>query len=112
MSDNMKRGDLFTLTKQLRWDDGTPIDLTTVKAVIFIMRLDGETDPVVYDECQIDDAANGIVSYEFKQGETEVPGMYRYEFEIQSFAKRDEEYRPFTVPSSGRYWMHIEGDLA
>lgn len=112
MSDNIKRGDLFTLTKQLQWDDGTPINLTGADSVYFIMRLDGVSEPSVCDTCVIDDAANGIVSYTFKTGDTDVGGMYRYEFEIRSPSSGEEPYRPTTVPSRGRYWIHIEDDVA
>lgn len=112
MSDNFKRGDLFTLKKQLIWDDGTPIDLTDVERVMFIMRLDGDVIPTVYDECIITSASDGEVEYVFKNGETDIAGMYRYEYEIHSVPLDDEEYRPYTVPSGGRYWIHIEEDVA
>lgn len=112
MSDNIKRGDLFTLTKKLSWDDGTPIDLTDASDVFFIMRLDGATEPTVNDQCVIDEPSTGTVSYTFKYGDTATGGMYRYEFEIRGITQGEEPYRPVTVPSRGKYWIHIEEDLA
>lgn len=112
MSYNIKSGDLFTLYETLKWDDGTTIDLTDADSVYIIARLDGATEASIIGACTIVDAVNGEVSYSFQNGETDTPGMYRYEYEIRFPAIGSEDFRPFTVPSKGRLWLHIECDLA
>lgn len=112
MSYNIKSGDLFTLYETLKWDDGSAIDLSDADAVYLIARLDGATEAAIIGECEIVDRVAGQVSYSFNDGETDVPGMYRYEYEIRFPAIGTEDFRPFTVPSKGRLWLHIESDLA
>ena len=111
MSYNIKRGDLFTLYETLKWDDGTAVDLSDADSVWFIATYDGNTIPTIDAQCTIIDREAGQVAYTFVNGDTDADGMYRYEYEIWFPAIGTEAYRPFTVPSKGKLWLHIEGDL-
>lgn len=110
MSYNIKRGDLFTLYETLKWDDGTAVDLSDADSVWFRAVADSG-DAEIIGACSILDRTGGQVSYSFQDGETDKAGMYRYEYEIRFPAVGTEDYRPFTVPSKGKLWLHIEGDL-
>lgn len=112
----MRKGDLYALQQQLKWEDDTPINLTDADHVNFVMIPYGSATPTVNRECVIDPAHGdiGYVNYQWQgpqagppvvAGETDVPGMYRYLFKI--FWNSGEI---LTVPNGDALWLLILGD--
>lgn len=104
----MKAGDLYTLEQQLLWSDKTPIDLTNVASVHLVMVADDPTNPVgVIGTCVVDpeDPTQGYVSYLWKEGETDIPGMYKISFRLTY-----QDGSILTVPNGDYIWMLIIGD--
>ena len=110
MSINFKKGDLFTLEQQLVDDNASPISFIGVHQVMFVMRHDAE-DLTVRGECSFD-ALTSYVYYQFVDGETDVAGMYRAEYELIYSPLGEETCRVLTVPNRGTLWIHIEDDVA
>lgn len=88
MAFSIKQGDTRpTYIAALKTNFGAPgeapIDLslsgTTVK---FLMGAGGSSEPIVSEPATIEDAENGIVSYEWQAGDTAAVGTHRVEFEI------------------------------
>lgn len=103
MSENIKQGDHFILQRTLRYGDGSPIDLSSVDSVVFYAVKDGDSTVTITGECVLVDEVNGVVSYSFDGTDTDTVGMYRAYWIIKSVG--DDQ---MTVPSEGRYWVHIE----
>lgn len=102
----MKRGDVYPFQYDLKWDDGTPMNLTSASSVNLTMTLDEETEPTVNGTCTIVDAALGRVQYSWGDGETDIPGMYMIEFQINFSSGAI-----VTVPSDDILWMLIIDSL-
>ncbi|MCK4518412.1 hypothetical protein KAT92_06550 [Candidatus Babeliales bacterium] len=103
----IKQGDSYPLRTELKWDDGTAIDLTTATGVDFVMTLYGGSVPTVNAACVIVDADDGIVQYEWGASETDVAGMYICEWEI-TFSSGDV----YTVPTGKEEFLWIIEQLA
>lgn len=69
------------LVVHLKNYDGTPLDLTTADSVVFTM-VKNTTYIFTKVACNILDAPNGIVEYEWQDGDTSTLGTYLGEFEI------------------------------
>lgn len=98
----MKSGDLYPFQYDLRWDDGTAIDLTLASSVTFYMTKDGNTIADVSGSCTVVSAADGRVKYTWQDGETDAVGMYKVEFLITY-----NDGSKVTVPSDDIIWLHI-----
>lgn len=102
MSDRRIKGDTQPFEYQLKWNDGTAIDLATASSVKFIMTLDGDTTPTVDGACVITDSANGKVKYNFAAGDVDTGGMYKYRYKI-TFS----DGKILSVPSNDILWLYI-----
>lgn len=95
----IKQGDTWpALTAQL-WEqeNGLPLDLTEADAVHVWLR--SETKAILTDPCEIIDAANGKVRYQFTAAETAEVGVYRVEWEVHFTPGVDGKARTRTVPN-------------
>jgi len=103
MSTRRIKGDTTPFEDQLKWDDGTVIDLTTASSVKFTMRLyQATTDKVADVACAITDATNGKVKYSWSASDVNAAGMYKYKYKI-TFT----DGTILTVPSGDIVWMFI-----
>lgn len=110
MSINFKKGDLFILEQILVAESGEKMDIRGATAIDFVMKEDGGST-LVRGECFWDDSTSQVW-YEFLNGETDVAGMYRAEYEVSFAASGTEDQRTITVPNRGTLWIHIEDDVA
>jgi hypothetical protein len=113
MAFEIKRGDnrpiyMGVLMQNFGTPSQTPIDLTNADVVFFIMRLAslGDVAPHVRAPVNIEDAPNGVVAYEWQPGNTDTPGVYNVEFEI-NWADGGIE----TVPNDSYVQITIVEDL-
>ena len=86
-----------------------PVNLTSASSVQFIMRLksDSEDDPPQINEgAVIEDAATGVVSYEWQPADTAAVGEYNVEFEV-TWSDGGVE----TIPNEGFNEISIAYDL-
>lgn len=95
-------GDTQPFEYQLKWDDGTAIDLRTATSVYFIMRVDEGTTDDVSAACIVTDAQNGKVAYNWASGDVDTGGMYKYRFKITF-----NTGKILTVPSGDVLWLYI-----
>jgi hypothetical protein len=103
MSTRRIKGDTTPFEDQLKWDDGTVIDLTLATSVKFTMRAyQATTDKVAGVACSITDASNGKVKYNWIAGNVDTAGMYKYKYVI-TFT----DTTILTVPSGDIAWMFI-----
>lgn len=98
----MKKGNVFTFSHQLKWTDGSPIDLTVAVEVKLKVKMDDELEYIVDDVMDIWDPEDGIVQRMWKLDEVEVPGMYAVEFVV-----RFSDGSLITVPSGEMLWLWI-----
>lgn len=95
---------LPNLRATLQNADLTPIDLTTATAVFLAVKAkDGA--PIWKHECDVIDAALGIVEYDFTESDTATADTYDAEFEIQWGTEVQ------TVPNDGYFNFTIIADL-
>jgi hypothetical protein len=84
-----------------------PLDLTGATEVLFLMRLESATGPlVVTGTAEVTDAEEGVVQYEWSVGDTEISGTFVAEFQI-TWADGGIE----TVPNDGYVSIVITDDL-
>lgn len=103
MSDRRILGDTQPFEYQLKWDDGTAIDLLTAASVKFYFRKwDATTYKVDGGACTITDAENGKVTYPWATTDVDAAGMYKYRFKI-TFT----DGNILTVPSNDVLWMYL-----
>lgn len=87
----------------------SPIDLTTAKAVRFIMRGKNKKDndgPKTKRECDITDPSKGVVTYVWMAADTDTVSEFNGEFEIEW-----EDGGIETVPNNGYFAINIVDDL-
>lgn len=110
MAFTIKRHDTRpTLVRQLLDGNLAPIPLGTATGVSFILSLKTAAidDPPKFKKaCAIDDAANGIVSYHWAAADTDTPGDYNGEFEIDWGGGQVE-----TVPTAVYVDVTVKDDL-
>lgn len=94
--------DTQPLEYELKWNDGTAIDLRTSSSVFFIMREDEATIDKTNAACVITDAENGKVIYNFISADVDTAGMYKYRFKI-TFT----DGKTLSVPSNDVQWLYI-----
>lgn len=103
----IKEGDLSpALDVQLVDQNNDPIDLTNA-SVTFVMKEVRDDAPAVESAATIVDAATGDVKYEWSDGDTDDPGIYEAEFEVE-YADLTTE----TVPSDGYVYVMIRKKLS
>lgn len=103
MSTRRIKGDTTPFEDQLKWDDGTVIDLTLATSVKFTMRLyQASIDKVAGVACSITDATAGKVKYNWSAADVNAAGMYKYKYVI-TFT----DTTILTVPSGDIAWMFI-----
>lgn len=103
MSTRRIKGDTTPFEDQLKWDDGTVIDLTTATSVKITLRGYLATTNKVNDAvCVITDTVNGKVSYHWIAADVDTAGMYKYKYKI-TFS----DGTILTVPSGDITWMFI-----
>lgn len=110
MAFEIKRGDrrpyfrvLLTQTDPGNPLNTVPVDLTSAAGVKFLLKQTSTlkvTAPAVF----VDQAA-GIVEYRWAAGDTDTPGTYNAEFEV------DWGGEPQTFPASGYFTCIINDDL-
>lgn len=106
----MKQHDLeppFSATLYDGTDELTrePVNLTTAQAVVFLLR---RKDILVIDRraMTVDDAAGGMVSMAWEDGDTDLTGAHQAEIEVTW-----PTGRPQTFPANGTITIFIEADL-
>lgn len=103
MSTRRMKGDTTPFEDQLKWDDGTVIDLTTATTVTITLRGYLATMNKVDDAtCTITDTLNGKVSYHWTADDVDEAGMFKYKYKI-TFS----DGTILTVPSGDIAWMFI-----
>ncbi len=110
MAFTIKQGDSApNLEAQLLNADATPIDLTAADGVNLIVKLKtaADTDPPLFDKpCDITDAANGWVEYDWVVADTATIGVFNGEFEIDWGAAGLQ-----TVPNDKYFDIVVVADL-
>lgn len=78
--------------------DGAIVDLSTAESVEFHLNSQPETDSnIINKNANIKDAVNGMVEYEWEEGDTDnPPGTYYFEFQV-NWSNGD----PQTFPNEG-----------
>jgi len=72
-----------TLQAQQADNSTTDVDISGFNEVeIHISKPGGAIDDTTSGNVRVDDAANGKVAYDFAQGDLDVTGTYRYEWEV------------------------------
>lgn len=92
-----------SLRVALKDGDGTAIDLLGASVKFYLVPV-GETTPIVNATASI--LANGIVQYDWDNGDTSTPGTYKGEFEV-TYAGGDVE----TFPNSDYISVIIKPEL-
>ena len=84
-----------------------PIDLSTATRVLLLLKGQKRTGAVsVAGECQIVDAENGVIVYEWDPLDTAVADLYNALFEIQ-WGDGTES----SVPNKGYFYVEFQPDL-
>ena len=104
----LKRHDrLPAITYVVTDNEGLPLDLTPYTAVRFFMRQRDHTELKVSGNASFDgDKQDGIVRYEWADGDTDTAGVFFAEFELE-----DASGKKRSVPSTGLIRIEIAGDL-
>jgi len=102
MSDRRIKGDTQPLEYQLKWSDGTPIDLRTAISVYLIMREDDGTTDKINAAAVITDAENGKVIFNFTSEQVSSAGMFKYRYLITFSGGK-----LLSVPSDDVLWLYI-----
>jgi len=77
----IKQGDTRNCIKAtLRDKDGELVDLTDLQVLFNMKKINGSTKTNTY--AHVEDAVNGEVWYVWNEGDTDVPGRYRGDFEV------------------------------
>lgn len=95
------KGDTVPYNVQLKWDDGTNIDLTGA-TVIFEMIPVESSIPDISDSALIISAIDGTVQYQWSVGETDTDGLYEIRWTITFSSGKD-----YTVPNGHNEYIHI-----
>lgn len=86
--------------------DGNPIDLTGAIGVRFNMaRLSDGTNKIDAAAGFIDPRSGGVMEYAWVAGDTDEPGSYRAEFEVEWSAGTTE-----TFPNAGALLIRVEAE--
>jgi len=107
---HLKRNDLSPALKyQCQDEDNSPVDITQNNEVRFIMEsLQGNI--IVEDDTSgsvtVVDSSEGIVKYEWQEGDTEKAGIFKAEWEVEY-----SDGKPETFPNYGKLIILIEEDL-
>lgn len=93
MAFQIKKGDTSPAIEATVTDqDGDPVDLTG--ATIYFRMQDISTHDTLFDkEASIVDATEGMVEYNWQSGDTDTPGMYYAEFQIE-FSQTNVQTHP------------------
>lgn len=86
----IKQGDLGDPIRAQITDSGVPVDLTNAQDVNF------EMGGLVDGDVVIESLQDGIVRYEWQEGDTDVAGLFRAQFEVTL-----ESGKPVTYPEEG-----------
>lgn len=104
---HIKQNDrLRPLVRTLRNSDGSVIDLSSATSVAFRMVPLGGTTPKVAGSAAITDAEAGEVTYQWAAGDTDTPGTYRAEYQVEFSG-----ITPLTVPTLNDFFIHVEPEL-
>lgn len=85
-----------TLQTTLKNSAGTAVNLTGSSIVMNMKRVGATSRTINGQAVTQDDAANGVISYQFSDTETAVHGVYRAEFVVTYSGGRQE-----TFPNEG-----------
>lgn len=105
----IKQGDTSPkLVAQLKDGDGEPINLVDTQVIEFHM-MNADTDEVVIEDssASVDDGENGVVSYDWKSGDTENEGHFKAEFEVVWNSGKIESF-----PNQGYIDVYIDRDIS
>mgnify|MGYP001617069890 FL=1 len=91
---------------QLLDEHELPIDLTTATSVTFRSQLVGDPSVIGGGACTIDEAAAGLVSYEFANSDTQISGTYLGTITIGWPSSKTQ-----ALPFSDYYLIVVEPDL-
>lgn len=103
---SIKEGDTEPVLEATLQRDGTGFDLSTVSnpsVTVVIGATDNE--PQASGECEIVDAPNGVVEYDWVDGDTSSPGVYQCEFVVRGDSMES------TFPSEGYSTVHIQSEV-
>lgn len=116
MADNadfyIKQGNTSpALEAQLKDNDEDAVDLTGA-SVHFQMKLVGDDAPSVDAAAKITDAANGIVAYDWADGDTDTTGSYIAEFDVDYSGGTGSNFNgDETFPNNDYLMIRIEENL-
>ena len=79
----------------LKNPDDTAFDLSASTSVTFRMKRMGKNSYTVNAAATITDAANGVVEYQFADGETDVFGFYLVEWVVDAGLSTEETFKNF-----------------
>lgn len=81
--------------------DYTPFNLTNCSVNLSLLK-DGNTSLTTSASCDITDAENGWIKYEWVNDETSIPGMYFIQFSIT-----DGDGKVTILPKGFIQWLYI-----
>ena len=102
---HMKRGDRLPAYTATLKDANGAVDLTGATSAKFIMREQHTQAPKVNATCQITNASQGQIKYEWGATDTDTPGTYLVEIEVDFGGKK------MTFPNPGYNIVLIGEDL-
>lgn len=98
----IKQGDTSPNIKaQLTDENGTPVDLSGAVNVYFHMENYNTEEVVIEKEAVIETAEDGIVYYDWVEADTETPGRYNAEWQVDFGSNVIESY-------PNHNWIEIE----
>jgi hypothetical protein len=97
---------LQALVRTFKNSDNSAIDLTLATSVTFRMIPLNSSVPKVNAAATVTDAAAGEVTYQWAAGDTDTPGTYRAEYQVE-FAG----VTPLTVPTKSDFYIYVEPEL-
>lgn len=95
------KGDNVPLNMQLKWDNGTNINLTDATVVFEMIPVDSNI-PTISSAAIIITAIDGTVQYQWGAGETDNVGLYELRWVITYSSGKE-----YTVPNNHNEWIHI-----
>ena len=90
-------------------DGVTPLNITAALGIQMVMRLKGtkiNDAPKIKAPCLVINALEGKVQYRWEDGDTDTPGMFEYEFEIEWVGGELQ-----TLPQNGYFLLQILDDV-
>ena len=95
------------IKSQLKDSDSNPVDLSQVNSIFFHMEDYDAGEVIIEKEATIEDAKNGIVYYDWQEGDTANPGKYLAEWQVNF-----DDVNVETFPNDSYIVIEIVRELA